>query len=1401
MVFLLMSLFAVSQGELYVFGVVKDYNSGEKLENITITVTAGGEQIDQITTKGNGKYEFFLPLGKLYIIRYNRDDLVAKKVQLDSREIPEQDAMAGFSMNIEMTLFENMEGLDTSLLDEPIGKAKFDPEKSTMEFDFEYTRQIQSKIKDMMKKVEERNEEQQELQEEFNKLMEDGKENLADGDFEDAVGNFQSAVDLKPQNQEAKDKLAEAQEKLDEKLAEQQAEEEYSNLLDEADSFFRTEDFEQAIEKYNAALEIKPEESYPQEQITAAEKKLEELAAQKERNEEYNALVKEGNELMDSEDYEGAIARYDEALLVKPLGEEAEDKKEEAQELLEQKQAREQKQAQYDELIASADELFEQEKFSEAIAKYEEALGVFSDEQYPQDQIAKAESKIAKKEAQAEYEQVIADADKLFEEESYEQAIAKYEEASEMLPDEQYPKDRISEAQTLLDEMRAEQQKEEQFTALMQEGDDAMSDENYETAVSKFEEALGIKPENEDAIAKKQAAQEALDAQQAKQAANKEYNELVAEADGYFEQGNLEEAKKKYQAALDVKSDEQYPSDQIEEIDRQLAERAAKEEEYSQFMEAGNTAMEEENYKLAVEKYEAALGVKPEDEEAQTKRDEANQLRQQALKQEEVQAEYDNTITEADAARDEERFEDAIGLYEDAQSLKPDESYPQEQITAIEEIIAKRERKAEEEKQQRFDNLVAEGDALGEEEKFDDAIAKYEEALEVIPESPGVQEKIEQMKQLKEEKLAAMNRQEQFDELVAQAETKADDGDLEGAIGLYEQAVELISDNEQANSRLEELQAELEAERQAEKQKQFDDLVAQGELAEEQERFQEAVSKYEDALEIFPEDEDIQGRIDRLNEKITQLEEKEELEAKYSRLISEAQEKADEQEYQMAISKMQEAAELKPDETYPPERIEEWTKLKEELEAKRAREKAEQERLAREKAKRERLKNKEENYTAAIETGDKKFEERKYDEAISAYEEALELKPEKYYPKSMIEKVNMVKKKREEANQKQQELTAQRDQEKKEDESKSRNYKRVRGNSEDEAEKFMREARQADKKQKYEEIKEQKKNRQERQENYTEAAAETRKDAHEDAEQLRKPLSERFSGQYALQDKRAEDMMKYKQTLEERSGEASEKHMEEVRSNNERLNELEKERSKQQTNRQEAAQESGKEYHEKVQKHDKQRAEWQQEDLDELREAGEEFTNKRESIQTQNRKAIEKRDERAQETVEYRKEWEEYSERKAQESYERNKDQQEQINKKKSRLEAEQLEQNGRVDENYEDVEEQKRQTEGNRRAASQLADARRDIARTEAQQKESKSGPKEFDEYQRSQLAEQYPQGVTEESTTMGNKVIIRRIVVRGNKGDEYKKVVDKSGNYYFKNGQSITEQTWYRETVEEFE
>ena len=66
-----------------------------------------------------------------------------------------------------------------------------------------------------------------------------------------------------------------------------------------------------------------------------------------------------------------------------------------------------------------------------------------------------------------------------------------------------------------------------------------------------------------------------------------------------------------------------------------------------------------------------------------------------------------------------------------------------------------------------------------------------------------------------------------------------------------------------------------------------------------------------------------------------------------------------------------------------------------------------------------------------------------------------------------------------------------------------------------------------------------------------------------------------------------------------------------------------------------------------------------------------------------------------------------------------------------------------------------------------------------------------------RTELANQYEDGLTEEKYRKGSREITKRILVTNGLGDEYLKVKhDWGGLFYFKNGAPISMFTWDKET-----
>ncbi|MFT5980557.1 MAG: hypothetical protein ACI898_001329, partial [Flavobacteriales bacterium] len=86
--------------------------------------------------------------------------------------------------------------------------------------------------------------------------------------------------------------------------------------------------------------------------------------------------------------------------------------------------------------------------------------------------------------------------------------------------------------------------------------------------------------------------------------------------------------------------------------------------------------------------------------------------------------------------------------------------------------------------------------------------------------------------------------------------------------------------------------------------------------------------------------------------------------------------------------------------------------------------------------------------------------------------------------------------------------------------------------------------------------------------------------------------------------------------------------------------------------------------------------------------------------------------------------------------------------------------------------------------------------ARKEAFDKQS-TEPRDAEDYILPEGAEDLSEGVQERSYEEGNKMVIERIVKRGNIVNTFRKIISKTGIYYFKDGRSITESTWKRETL----
>lgn len=486
---LVLSLAGFAQDDYRIFGVVKDQATFKKMEGVDITVLKDGKEFENFRTSASGKYELNLPLGSDYKLIYTKPGYISKNVVLETRAVPEEDREGGFETNLDMNLFEEIEGFDKKVTEQPIGRASFNPIKNAIEFDYEHTAKVQREIEAELARLANAAGDMEKKLKQFNDLVAAGDRDMLAKKYEGAVKNYGEALKLFPEDKPVQAKLAEAQALWDAEKNASKLEEEYQRLISEGQSNLDRKNYEAARAKFVEASDKKPQERLPKDKIKEIDDILKNLA----NRDAFNALVTDGDKKLSSKDYALAIEKYNEALKLFPNEQYPRDKIREAQALLDAMLASEQEKAErekrYKDLITLADKNFTSANYQDSKRQYSEALGIKPGEKHPTDRIAEIDRILAelaakeeadrlaamdnaeKERLEKEYNEKIKRANELFDKEDYQNSRSVYVEASELKPLDKYPKSRIQRIDEILAEkdMAANNAKDEEARKKLEE--------------------------------------------------------------------------------------------------------------------------------------------------------------------------------------------------------------------------------------------------------------------------------------------------------------------------------------------------------------------------------------------------------------------------------------------------------------------------------------------------------------------------------------------------------------------------------------------------------------------------------------------------------------------------------------------------------------------------------------------------------------------------------------------------------------------------------------------------------------------------------------------------------------------------------------------------------------------
>ena len=206
------------------------------------------------------------------------------------------------------------------------------------------------------------------------------------------------------------------------------------------DAAFKEQGYDMALTKYQAALEIIPEELYPQQKIEEINGILAQMADQQAR---YESLVEQGDQAFTAADYETSISLFTQANAIYAHETYPPQKIEEARAALAKIQR--EKDVAYQKAIDKGDKSFRSKKWDPAKLAYQEASEIKPEELYPQEKLAEINAILEKEllAQQKEYDRYIADGERFYGTKYYQESILSFEKALTVFPFEKYPAEMI----------------------------------------------------------------------------------------------------------------------------------------------------------------------------------------------------------------------------------------------------------------------------------------------------------------------------------------------------------------------------------------------------------------------------------------------------------------------------------------------------------------------------------------------------------------------------------------------------------------------------------------------------------------------------------------------------------------------------------------------------------------------------------------------------------------------------------------------------------------------------------------------------------------------------------------------------------------------------------------------
>ena len=670
---------------------------------------------------------------------------------------------------------------------------------------------------------------------------------LAAKSWEQAKTEYGVASGLKPAETYPKEKIAEIEKVLADLANKKATDENYQATIANADKLLLLKSYTEAKVEYGKASDLKPAEQYPKTKIAEIDKILALQADQRQKDEQYTSAIARADKLLSEKSYDQAKSEYLNASVIKPVEVYPKTKVTEIDKILADNARQKLLDEQYSAALADADKLLLNKSYAEAKIKYNAALAIKPNEQYPKDKISEIEKTLAdlakSKALDDQYTASILKADKLFTEKSYDLAKTEYTNSLKLKPEEKYPKDKLTDIDKILSDALAQKAIDEKYRQIIAKADNLLSLKSYDPAKTEYTNAQAVKPSEQYPKDKIAEIDKAIADIAHKNEIDSKYKISIVKADQLFLSKSYEQAKDEYLISVSLNPVDEYPKAKITAIDKILFDRKVLDDQYNASIAKADQLLLQKSYDLAKVDFLNASRLKPGEQYPKDKLAEIEKSLAELTKQKTLDNQYQTIIAKADKLLADKSYALAKTEYTNAGILKPSEQYPKDRIVDIDGILA--ELKA---KDDAYKVSIAKANQLLAQKTFNDARSEYQNASSIKPNEQFPKDKIAEINKLLTD---IKGKKQTYDELILKGNDYFGLKDYYKAKDTYQQAILIFPEEAYPKERLSRISGVIDSIYRANKGL-YDKAIADGDKFYTNMTFDKAIDAYTEALSYLP---------------------------------------------------------------------------------------------------------------------------------------------------------------------------------------------------------------------------------------------------------------------------------------------------------------------------------------------------------------------------------------------------------------------------------------------------------------------------------------------------------------------------------------------------------------------